>query len=347
MRTFDYRHLPQHLFDGEVGDANVRLFEDKGKLDLIEQLHPEQLEPLRAAARADATDASTRVEGLYVPRARVNALLGGATPENETECQIVGYANALDLIEADADALALAPATIIQLFEILYAHRDLGRKSRYRKKDYVYVQVDGHMQAMPVSPITAFETPLVLGGACDSLAGAFDTAHGSLAILTAVFTVDFLCIRPFDEGNGRIARLFADLLLRKAGFTVSRYQSIESIIEADGMAYYDALNACVEGWDRGVNDYAPYVRYWLDAIHRAYQRLFDKMEAGVGKQGGKTERVRAFVRASSAPVTKRQIRGAFPDISEATVENALGAMVRAGEVEKLGGGRSTAYRWKR
>ena len=346
MRTFDYRHLPQSLFDGKVGDANVKLFEDKGKLDLIEQLHPEQLEPLRVAARADAADASTRVEGLYVQKSRVNALLGGASPRNEVEQQLVGYAHALDLIEAEADTLELAPATIVKLYETPYAHRNLGNKSRYRKKDYLYVQVDGHMQAMPVSPITAFETPLVLGGACDSLASAFDTKHGSMLILSAVFTVDFFCIRPFDEGNGRIARLFADLLLRKAGFNVSRYQCIESIIETDGMAYYDALNACVEGWDRGANDYAPYTRYWLDAVHRAYQRLFEKIDAGVGKPGNKTERIRSFVRDSSAPVSKRQIREAFPDISEATVENALGAMVRAGEAEKLGAGRSTAYQWK-
>ena len=345
MRTFDYRHLPQRLFDGEVGDANVKLFEDRGKLALIEQLHPEQLEPLRKAARVESANSSTRVEGLYIPKARVDAVLGDAAPENETESQLLGYARALDLVEAEADALELTPATIVKLYETLYSHRDLGRKSRYRKKDYVYVQVDGHMQAMPVSPITAFETPLVLGGACDSLAGAFDPQRGSSAILTAVFTVDFLCIRPFEEGNGRIARLFADLMLRKAGFTVSRYQSIEGIIEVDGMAYYDALNSCVEGWDRGANDYAPYVRYWLDAIHRAYQRLFDKIEAGVGQAGGKTERVRAFVQGSTEPVSKRQIRAAFPDISEATVENALGAMVRAGEVVKLGAGRSTAYRW--
>ena len=346
MRTFDYRHLPQRLFDGEVGDANARLFECKGKLDLIEQLHPEQLEPLRATARVQAADASTRIEGLYVQKTRVNALLSGAVPETETEHQLVGYARALDLIENEAATLDLAPATIVKLYEALYAHRNLGPKSRYRRKDYLYVQVDGHMQAMPVSPITAFETPLVLGGACDSLATAFDAKHGSLLILTAVFTVDFLCIRPFDEGNGRIARLFADLLLRKASFNVSRYQSIESIIEADGMAYYDALNACVEGWDRGVNDYAPYVRYWLDAILRTYQRLFDQVETNMSRPSSKTDRVRAFVQGSAAPVSKRQIREAFPDISEATVENALGAMVRAGEVEKLGAGRSTAYRWK-
>ena len=343
MRTFDYGHLPKGLFSGEVGDANMRVYEDKGKLDALEQMHPELLVPFEQTARIDSVDASTRIEGLYVDQTRVVELLSGAEPLGETEAQIVGYADALSLIGADGSDLDLSTASIIKLYETLYGYRNLGRKSRYRKKDYIYVQVDGHAQAMPVSPITAFETPLVLGGACDGLAEAFGTNHASPLVLTAVFTVDFLCIRPFDEGNGRIARLFADLMMKKAGFGISRYMSLDRIIEGDAMGYYDALNACVEGWDRNRNDYAPFARYWLEHIHSAYQRLFDAIEAASNASGGKSERVRAYVLNSAAPVSKRQLLDAHPDISEATVENVLGKMVKAGEVRKVGAGRSTAY----
>lgn len=343
MRTFNYNQLPSHLFDGELGDANAKVFEDKGKLDLYEQMHPELLAPLADKARAESSDASARIEGLYIDPARVAALMAGSEPLGETEAQIIGYAQALDLIDAEADQLDLSTATVLKLFETMYGYRDLGRKSRYRKKDYIYVQIDGHPQAMPVSPITAFETPLVLGGACDGLAEAFGSAHRSSLILAAVFTVDFLCIRPFDEGNGRIARLFSELMLRKAGFDISRYMSIDRIIEASGMRYYDALNACVEGWDQGRNDYAPYVLYWLERIHGAYQKLFETLEASTAEPGGKSERVRACVLSSDTTISKRQILRALPDISEATVENVLGKMVKAGEVRKVGAGRSTAY----
>ena len=352
MRTFDYRHLPQRLFDGKVGDANVRVYEDKGKLDMLKKLHPDRLAAMREQAHFDNVDASTRIEGLYVGAERTRALLDGAEPADETESQIVGYSQALARVE-DAGAtgegeLELSTSSALAFYEALYAHRALGRKSRYRKKDYLYVQVDGHMQAMPVSPIAAFETPLVFGGACDSLSEAFNADACSPLILTAVFTVDFLCIRPFEEGNGRISRLFADLLLMKAGFDVARYVSIDRLIERSGMGYYDALNACVEGWDRGRNDYAPYVLYWLDVVHAAYQKLFDILEAGdAARSVGKSERVRNFVRDAQAPVAKRQILDALPDISEATVEAALGAMVKAGEVEKVGAGRATAYVWTR
>lgn len=346
MRTFDYRHLPQSLFDGKVGDANVRLYEDKGKFDLLKQVRSGDLNALCEQAHFDNVDASTRVEGLYVDAARVRELLEGAEPLSETEAQIAGYSFALSLIERGSSVLELSTTSIVAFYEALYSHRDLGRKSRYRKKDYMYVQVDGHPQAMPVSPINAFETPLVLGGACDSLAEAFNAETCSPLILNAVFTVDFLCIRPFDEGNGRISRLFADLMLEKAGFDIARYVSIDRIIEATAMDYYDALNACVEKWDRGQNDYTPYALYWLNVVHEAYRQLFAKMDLIATASSNKTERVRLFVQQASGSVAKREIRAAFPDVSEATVEAALGAMVKEGVVEKVGAGRSTAYRWK-
>ena len=344
MRTFDYGHLPKGLFGGAVGDANMLVHEDKGKLNAYKQMHPELLKSFEAAARMNSADASAHIEGLYIDKTRLEALMADAEPLGETESQIVGYAKALELIDSDGESLDLSTTTILHLYETMYGYRDLGRKSRYRKKDYIYVQVDGHAQAMPVSPITAFETPLVLGGACDSLAESFGTSHASPLVLTAVFTVDFLCIRPFDEGNGRIARLFADLMLKKAGFDVSRYMSLERVIESDAMGYYDSLNACVEGWDRGHNDYSHYALYWLEHIHETYQQLFEAIEATLNEPSGKTERVRKFVLNASSPVTKRQILKAHPDISEATIENALGKMVKAKEVRKIGAGRSTAYK---
>ena len=351
MRTFEYHRLPRSLFGGDVLEACAQIYEDKGRFAALAQGDDAALRALQERARFDNVDASLRIEGLYADPARIRAVLAGEEPASELEQQAAGYARALDLIEGEGCGGALpefSPATILALYETLFSHRNLGRKSRYRKKDYMYVQVDGRPQAMPVSPITAFETPLVLGGACDSLAEALAAGASSPLVLAAVFAVDFLCIRPFDEGNGRLARLASELLLAQAGFDVFRYASIDRIIERSGMAYYDALNACVEGWDRAANDYAPYVKYWLDAVHATYEQLFRSLDAagGAGGAGGKTARVRAFVRQAADPVTKRQIRAALPDVSEATVEAALGALVREGEAEKLGAGRATAYRWK-
>ena len=345
MRTFDYQNLPSKLFSGKVSAANVRVYEDKGKLDQLRQTHGAELEALRAQAHFDNVDASTRIEGLYAQPGRTQELLEGAEPTDEMEQQIIGYSNALRLVEEQGSDLGLSTSSILALYEALYGYRDLGRKSRYRKKDYLYVQVDGHPQAMPVSPITAFETPLVLGGACDSLAEAFAGDSCSPLISNAVFTVDFLCIRPFDEGNGRISRLFSDLMLMTAGFDIARFVSVDRIAESSAMDYYNALNACVEKWDRGMNDYEPFVLYWLELVHRAYLRLFDRVNASSGHKAGKTERVMLVVQRAGKPVSKREIKALLPDVSEATIEAALGKLVKDGAVQKLGAGRATTYQW--
>ena len=343
MRTFDYRFLPRQLSEGELGSLVMSIHEDKGRLDALRDGDADVLEEMRAQARFDNVDAALRIEGIYLDASRVKGLLEGEGPLTDTEAQVKGYAKALDQIDGEAE---VSSATILSFYESVFSHRVLGRKSRYRKKDYLYVQVDGHPQAMPVSPITAFETPLVLGGACDALAEALANNVCSPLVLSAVFTVDFLAIRPFDEGNGRIARLFAEFLLERSGFDVFRYASIDRLIEQSGMDYYNALNECVEGWDKRRNDYVPYVRYWLEVVHAAYGRLFEEVRLR-GAMGGKAERVRAFVRDAARPVTKRQLRTAFPDVSEATIESTLGKMVKEGAAEKLGAGRATSYRWVR
>ena len=343
MRIFDYRSVARQLAGPAVAAAVTRVHEDKGKLEMLEQLAPQQLAAFCQRAHRETAEASLRIEGVYLNDARVEELLAGEEPQTDEEQQLVGYAHMLETVERDYGQLELSTSTIISMYETVYACRDFGMRSRYRKKDYVYTQMDGHMQAVPVSPITAFETPLVLGGACDGLAGAFEEQASNPLVLTAAFTVDFLCIRPFDEGNGRIARLFADLMLRKSGFDISRYQSVDKLIEEDGNAYYDALNACVEGWDKGKGDYTPYVLYWLDVIHRAHERLFERCAVAAGGGAGKAQRVRQVVQAAPNPITKRQILETCPDISVSTVENVLGELVRTGAVRKLGAGRSTAY----
>ena len=344
MRTFDYRRVPGKMLEGKTRAAVSLVYQDKGKLDLLAGMHGDQLRELEETAFANTVRSSTAIEGLYVDASRVQELLGGAEAENETEHQVIGFSRALRMVEERAADLELSTSTVLKLFETMYGHRNLGRKSRYRKKDYMYVQVDGHVQAMPVSPITAFETPLVLGGACDSLAEAFEQQSCDPLLLNILFTVDFLCIRPFDEGNGRVSRLFSELLLRKSGFDVGRYVSIDRLMEESAADYYDSLNNCVNGWDRGMNDCTPYALYWLGVLHAAYEKLFDALDLRVDA-GSKSERVRLFVQRADGPVTKRQIKQEFPDISEATVENALGQMVKDGAVEKLGAGRATSYRW--
>jgi Fic family protein len=355
MRTFDYATLSRRLLDGRAAELSVEIYQDKGKMELLRQMHPDVFEGLEEAAHFENVDASFRIEGMLLDRDRLRdvvAMESKAWPEidrqavsqlSEEEAQAYGYSHALRVVERDAAGQAISSGTAVRFLEDLLCGRLLGHRSRYRKKGYLYTLVDGHMQAVPASPIVAFETPLVFGGSCDALADAFGVRGANPLAMIPVFTVDLLCIRPFDEGNGRVARLMAMLLLETAGFDVYRYQSVDRIFEEDVAGYYEALNACAEGWDTERNDYAPFVEHWMAAVHDAYCRLFDNVELRVSMPSSKTQRVRAFVERAGGPVRKRDIVAANPDISVSTIENALGQLVREGAVRKVGAGRSTAY----
>ncbi|MGN0078640.1 MAG: Fic family protein [Coriobacteriales bacterium] len=345
MRTFDYLHKPHSLEGAQVDALLAQLHEDKGRLEALKGSHGSRLAALEQRAVLESACASARIEGIAASEERLAALLSQGEPAcaNADEQEALGYCRALQLLGRQAAALPVESGTAVRLFEELYSFRALGDRSRYRRKDYAYVQVDRHMQAVPVSPVPAFETPLVFGGACDALALALDSRELSPALLAAQFTVDMLCIRPFDTGNGRIARLFADLVLRKGGFDICRYMSVDSLIEQRAVEYYDALNACTMGWDKSRNSYEPFALYWLDAVHRAYQALFGQLE-GNGVLS-KTERITAYLMQASEPVSKAQLARALPDVSVAMIENVLGRLVREGRAEKLGASRATRYRF--
>ena len=345
MRTFDYRNLPRDLFHRATGDLNVRVYEDRGKLAQLKSSQPNLLEGRREKALLDSVLASARIEGMRPNVDDVRKSVRDNAYHDDETAQYVGYARALRAIDAHVSELDLSSGTIVDLYEQLYCNLSFGAGSRYRKGDYAQVVVGGHRERVLVSPIHAFESPLVLGAACDSLAGAFNADTCSPVILTAVFTVDMLCIRPFDVGNGRVSRLFSNLLLLKAGFDAVRYASVDAVIERRKDEYYQALNACVEGWERGRNDYTPYVLFFLSAVYDTYQQLFNDIELLGGGGASKADRVRLFVQRSDVPVTKRQILEALPDISISAVENVLGALVKEHAVEKRGAGSSTAYLW--
>ena len=354
MRTFDYRRVPAELHSREISDCVVLLHEDKGRLSVFRDFYPQTFETLAQQAYMDNVEASARIEGIYPTRKRVEEVVSGDTCgedaqqlcANEDELRIVGYSRALRMLDAEIDELDVSTSTILSLYETLFFDRDLGSKSRYRRKDYIYANLDGRMQAVPVSPIPAFETPLVLGGAVDSLNEAFGDGDRLPIMLIGQFAVDFLCIRPFDEGNGRIVRLFTDLLLRKCGFDINKYMSIDKIIESHASEYYQVLNECAVNWNVRSNTYLPFVKFWFAVLHLAYERLFCSLNASAESKSSKRDRVRSYFVAHPTEVTKRQILSDCPDISEATVESALTSLVKEGFIEKVGAGRATSYRRK-
>ena len=162
-------------------------------------------------------------------------------------------------------------------------------------------------------------------------------------MMIPAFAVDVMCIKPFDEGTGRLVRLFSLLLMEKAGFDVGRYVSIDRLCERHAAAYYEALNACLGSWDAQECDYSPFVELWLSLAREACRTLLAAIENAPAGAPSKAQQVRDLFAFRGSPMTKAQFVATLPEVSLSTVENALHALVREGYLEKIGAGRSTAY----
>ena len=353
MKTFAYGETAQHRCSKQCCAFVSKLSEDLGRMRVVREMYPDLLDRLAAQALVDNVEASTHIEGIYPDAGRVAAIVEGAEPTTDAEHQVAGLAKAQRAVDGRYDEMPVSTTTILAFYESIFGYRGFGKRSHYRKRDTMSMLVDGVPQNVQVSPITAYETPLYLGSACDTLSDVQNasTAQGDgedspaceQVISVPQFVVDLLCITPFDEGNGRIVRLFSDLLAIRSGIDIGRYVSINRAFERDGMRYYEALNACTEGWDTNTNTYEPFIEYWMQTVHAAYGQLFDMLEVGEGGAAGKSARVRAFFEHHPGRHAKRDIVQANPDISVSTIENALADLVREGFLRKVGAGRGTAY----
>lgn len=344
MKSFDYRRLPADLATPAIANRVADLHRRSGRLELLETIHPKILKPLTRRRHIESTIASAHIEGIYLPATQMEALcLGKAKPTDAVEYRIVGYHDVLCAIDEGYEHMGFAPSFILEMHRQFIGPEYEETVGGYREKDHIFTEIDGRMQAVPVSPITAFETPLALGACCDALRTARDVQCCDPLLLMAIFTVDFLCIRPFEVGNGRMSRLMDLLMLQRAGYRIGLYVSLDALIEETADEYYASLNECAVGWDRGHNTYEPFVTYFLKTLQDAYGRLGEILSLSSQTLPNKTERVRIIFDSRIGKITKHDILAAYPDISVSTVELALGQLVKEGYIAKVGGGRSTGY----
>ena len=196
-------------------------------------------------------------------------------------------------------------------------------------------------------PLPAWETP----EAVDSLCRAYEEAVGKgdmdPLLLIPMFILDFLCIHPFNDGNGRMSRLLTLLLLYRAGYIVGKYISIEKLIEESKETYYEVLQQSSHRWHEEANDYAPFVRYTLGVVAAAYRNFSARVQVLAVSGMSKPDRIREIIKGTLGKVTKAEIIQQCPDISKITIQRTLADLQKSGEILKLSGGRYTAYIWNR
>ncbi len=344
MRSFDYGSIEQELLNPNTMNLVSAIHEYKGKQELFIEAEPDILVAMLEIAKIQSTGASNRIEGIYTTDERLTQLVRDkATPRNRSEEEIAGYREVLSTIHESYEYIIPRPNIILQLHRDLYSFSK-GVGGRYKNADNIIAETDaeGHSKARFV-PVSAFETPEAMEALCDAFMKAVNAEKIDPLILIPRFILDFLCIHPFNDGNGRMSRLLTLLLLYRSGYIVGKYISIEMIIEKSKETYYEVLQESSQGWHEGDNSYAPFIRYYLGVILSAYREFSSRVEHLKHKGVSKPMRIRRLFDDRLGKLTKKEILTLCPDISMATVENALAALTKEGYIIKTGAGRSTAY----
>lgn len=347
MRKISYREEWKKLLTPDVVSLLTQIHEFKGEQNLFIEAHEDELEHLLEVARIQSTEASNRIEGIYTSDERLKLIaLDKTTPRTRNEFEIAGYRDVLNTIHNSYEHIPVKSSIILQLHRDLYKFSagDVGGK--YKASDNVIREEDSEgNQKVRFVPVPAWETPEMIEQLCAEFDEVLRNETADPLLLIPMFVLDFLCIHPFRDGNGRMSRLLTLLLLYRAGYIVGKYISIEKLIEISKDTYYEALQASSKKWHEERNDYEPFVGYMLGVIVNAYKEFSSRVWMLTTSNLSKPERVREVVKETLGTVTKADIAKKCPDISQITIQRALAEMVAKGEVIKIGGGRYTRYTW--
>lgn len=348
MRTFDYKKRYERLLQPDIVALVAQIHEYKGEQTLFVEAKADTLTQLLEVAKIQSTEASNKIEGIYTSDDRLKKIVRDKTmPKTRSEKEIAGYRDVLNTIHQNYDYIPVKSSIFLQLHRDLYKFAGNAGGS-FKSSDNVIAQEDKQgNKSIRFQPVPAWETPAYIDAICDAFQDACKDSQCDPLILIPMFILDFLCIHPFNDGNGRMSRLLTLLLLYRAGYIVGMYISIEKLIEQTKETYYETLQESSHNWYEEENDDAPFVRYMLGVIVAAYRDFSSRVQLLATSGMSKPERIREIVRGSIGKMTRAQIMEKCPDISRVTVERALTDMVKKGEILKIGGGRYTAYIWNR
>lgn len=347
MRQFDYRKKWEKLLTPKTVSYLAQIHEFKGEQTLFIEAQKDTLTQLVKIARIQSTEASNKIEGIYTSDERLKALVQDSTrPRTRNEREIAGYRDVLKTIHESYDYIPLKPSMILQLHRDLFKFEGYDIGGKYKAADNIIEEEDDKgNKFVRFQPMPAWETPEAMDILCDAFDTALATEQIDPLLLIPMFVLDFLCVHPFNDGNGRMSRLLTLLLMHRSGYIVGKYISIEKLIEKTKEEYYESLQQSSFGWYEEQNDYEPFVHYMLGIIVAAYREFSSRVRLLTTEKMSKSERVREIIRGTVGTITKSEILERCPDISQMTVQRALAELLETEQIVKIGGGRYTKYTW--
>ena len=347
MKSFHFKSEYNKLLTPEVVAYLTQIHEYKGQQNLFIEAKADALSNLLEVAKIQSTEASNRIEGIITTDDRLKKIVREKTmPQTRSEKVIAEYRDVLATIHESHDYISPKPSVILQLHRDLYKYSGKSIGGSFKNADNVIAEKlpDGQRVVL-FHPVSVWETPGAIRALCDAFQEAMQDAELDPLLLIPIFILDFLCIHPFNNGNGRMSRLLTLLLLYRAGYIVGKYISIEKLISDTKETYYQVLQQSSLNWHEGTNDYAPFVTYMLGILVAAYRDFETRIELLTNRGLSKPDRVREIIRKHLGKITKAEILEKCPDISQITVQRALAEMLKNGEITEFSGGPYTSYIW--
>lgn len=344
MRPFNYSEIKNQKWDSGTLGLIAAIYKEAGKQEMYLKQRPEELEKLVEIAKIQSTEASNAIEGIVTTSTRIKQLVKEkTTPKNRDEQEIAGYRDVLNIIHESFDAIPLSQNYILQLHKILYSHMNNPMAGRIKSvQNYISAAYSDNHTEILFTPLAPFETSEALDKICEEYNRVIGNMEVEPLIAIPVFIHDFLCIHPFNDGNGRMSRLLTTLLLYRNGFYVGKYISLEAKIAKNKDLYYDALGRAQIGWHEGKEDVVPFIKYLLGTVLAAYRDFADRF-ALVEIKLPALETVRRAALNKIGLFTKQDIRELCPSLSISSIEGGLRKLVSAGELKREGSGKNICY----
>lgn len=345
MRSYELNKECNTIFNNNIINLISSIHEYKGKQTLYIESKSDILTNLLDIAKIQSTESSNKIEGIYTTDERIKEIVNNKVkPKNRNEEEIAGYRDVLTLIHENYEYMDITPNIILQMHKNLYKYSSKSYGGHFKDSENAIEEIDEKgTRRIRFKPVSSFETPKAIEDLCNSYNLEIQKNEIDPLMLIPVFILDFLCIHPFIDGNGRMSRLLTLLLLYKSGYIVGKYISIEKIIENTKESYYSTLEQSSTNWYEEKNDYTYFSEYYLGIILSAYKDFSDRVEYITNKKINAKDRVAIIIKNHIGKITKQEIVEKCPDKSVGTIERVLKELLDEDVILKISGGRFTSY----
>ncbi len=345
MHIFDYSFLDKGKLPAEMVNLTSAITAFNSISIARKEKNKSVYTELEKIARIQSVKGSNAIEGIVTTDVRIKEIVNGnSAPLDHNEREIAGYRDALDEIHRSYAELSISENTILHLHQVMTDLAGYTLSGQYKTNDNLIIETDEFgRRNIRFEPVSAADTKEAMQQLILAYMEARDNPGVSQSLLIPCVILDFLCIHPFSDGNGRVSRLLSLLLLYKSGYDVCKYVSFEEQINLSKEYYYEALQESSKGWHTNENSYFEFMKNFLSTLYKCYKDLDKRFSTVNGKKISKSERIEQTVLNSVLPVSKAEICDILPDVSPTTVEAVLGRMIKDGTIKKMGQARATRY----